>query len=259
MNVRPSTLPAKEIVPSTCWECAALCGSFLTIEDGKVTKIAPNPGASGLARRVLRQGHPRPARMDLSGAAAAHAAAPGRRARQRPVRSRLVGRCARRNGRRPRARARDAWPPRDRGRGERRVLLPRPRDGAADARDRHAELADQSGSLRRLPRRDREDDRPQHRGRRRPRQRRLRDDRRAQSAGRRSAAVDGAQAGEGARRARPRHRSVPDLGGRDGGPLAAAPAGHRRRDRAGDDQGADRRRPLRPRRRGELVSRLRGA
>src|ERR1044072_3418099 len=47
MNVRPSTPSATEIVPSTCWECAALCGSFLTIEDGKVTKIAPNPAHPG--------------------------------------------------------------------------------------------------------------------------------------------------------------------------------------------------------------------
>jgi anaerobic selenocysteine-containing dehydrogenase len=45
MNVRPD-LPA-EIVPSTCWECSALCGSFLTIADGKVTKIAPNPAHPG--------------------------------------------------------------------------------------------------------------------------------------------------------------------------------------------------------------------
>ena len=44
MNVH---LPAKEIVPSTCWECSALCGSLLTIEHGKVTKIAPNPAHPG--------------------------------------------------------------------------------------------------------------------------------------------------------------------------------------------------------------------
>jgi thiosulfate reductase / polysulfide reductase chain A len=47
MNVRPSNVPATEIVPSTCWECSALCGSLLTIEDGKVTKIAPNPEHPG--------------------------------------------------------------------------------------------------------------------------------------------------------------------------------------------------------------------
>src|SRR3569623_2019660 len=33
---------ASTIVPSTCWECGAICGSLLTVEDGKVVKIAPN-------------------------------------------------------------------------------------------------------------------------------------------------------------------------------------------------------------------------
>src|SRR3954453_6858382 len=50
MNVRRSNLSPTEIVPSTCWECSALCGSFLTIQDGKVIKIAPNaehPGSHG--------------------------------------------------------------------------------------------------------------------------------------------------------------------------------------------------------------------
>src|SRR5436189_3853437 len=51
MNVRPSDLSAKEsatqIVPSTCWECSALCGSLITIQDGKVVKIAPNPAHPG--------------------------------------------------------------------------------------------------------------------------------------------------------------------------------------------------------------------
>ena len=38
---------ARGIVPSTCWECSALCGSLLTIEGGKVTRIAPNPAHPG--------------------------------------------------------------------------------------------------------------------------------------------------------------------------------------------------------------------
>src|SRR5262249_15401374 len=49
MNVVPK-LSSGETVPSTCWECSALCGSLLTIQDGKVTKIAPNadhPGSHG--------------------------------------------------------------------------------------------------------------------------------------------------------------------------------------------------------------------
>jgi anaerobic selenocysteine-containing dehydrogenase len=30
------------VVPSTCWECGAICGSLLTVEAGKVLKIGPN-------------------------------------------------------------------------------------------------------------------------------------------------------------------------------------------------------------------------
>jgi thiosulfate reductase/polysulfide reductase chain A len=30
------------VVPSTCWECGAICGSLLTVKDGKVLKIGPN-------------------------------------------------------------------------------------------------------------------------------------------------------------------------------------------------------------------------
>ena len=30
------------VVPSTCWECGAICGSLLTVRDGKVLKIGPN-------------------------------------------------------------------------------------------------------------------------------------------------------------------------------------------------------------------------
>jgi formate dehydrogenase (coenzyme F420) alpha subunit len=47
MNVRPSNVAATETVPSTCWECSALCGSLLTVENGRVTKIAPNPEHPG--------------------------------------------------------------------------------------------------------------------------------------------------------------------------------------------------------------------
>ena len=31
------------VVPSTCWECSTLCGALLTVEDGRVTHVAPNP------------------------------------------------------------------------------------------------------------------------------------------------------------------------------------------------------------------------
>jgi thiosulfate reductase / polysulfide reductase chain A len=49
MSVAPN-LDSAEVIPSTCWECSALCGSFLTIANGKVVRIAPNadhPGSRG--------------------------------------------------------------------------------------------------------------------------------------------------------------------------------------------------------------------
>ena len=33
----------KVVIPSTCWECSAHCGSLVTVEDGRVTGVAPNP------------------------------------------------------------------------------------------------------------------------------------------------------------------------------------------------------------------------
>ena len=30
-------------LPSTCWECSTTCGSLLTVSDGRVTKVGPNP------------------------------------------------------------------------------------------------------------------------------------------------------------------------------------------------------------------------
>ena len=35
------------LVPSTCWECSTTCGSLLTIEHGRVTKVGPNPAHPG--------------------------------------------------------------------------------------------------------------------------------------------------------------------------------------------------------------------
>ena len=36
------TESAVRVEPSTCWECGAICGSLLTIQNGKVLKIGPN-------------------------------------------------------------------------------------------------------------------------------------------------------------------------------------------------------------------------
>src|ERR1043166_2674655 len=38
-----SRATADGIFPSTCWECSVCCGSLLTVESGRVTKVAPNP------------------------------------------------------------------------------------------------------------------------------------------------------------------------------------------------------------------------
>ena len=32
-----------KVVPSTCWECSTCCGALLTLEEGRVTDVAPNP------------------------------------------------------------------------------------------------------------------------------------------------------------------------------------------------------------------------
>jgi len=37
------TAKSKSVVASTCWECSTHCGSLVTVEDGHVTKVAPNP------------------------------------------------------------------------------------------------------------------------------------------------------------------------------------------------------------------------
>lgn len=34
-------------IPSTCWECSTCCGSIMTVRDGRVTKVAPNPAHPG--------------------------------------------------------------------------------------------------------------------------------------------------------------------------------------------------------------------
>lgn len=39
--------PDGEQVASTCWECSTLCGSLLTVKDGRVLKAGPNPDHPG--------------------------------------------------------------------------------------------------------------------------------------------------------------------------------------------------------------------
>lgn len=33
-----------KFVPSTCWECSTCCGALLTVDEGRVTGVAPYPG-----------------------------------------------------------------------------------------------------------------------------------------------------------------------------------------------------------------------
>lgn len=39
----PQLSGAAQVFPSTCWECSVCCGTRVTVEDGRVTDIAPNP------------------------------------------------------------------------------------------------------------------------------------------------------------------------------------------------------------------------
>lgn len=41
-SVTAAEADGSQLVPSTCWECGAICGSMLTVRDGKVLKIGPN-------------------------------------------------------------------------------------------------------------------------------------------------------------------------------------------------------------------------
>ncbi len=34
---------AKSVYRTTCWECSTHCGALVTVADGKVTRVAPNP------------------------------------------------------------------------------------------------------------------------------------------------------------------------------------------------------------------------
>lgn len=39
------TKPAADgVFPTTCWECSTCCGALVTVKDGKVADVAPNPG-----------------------------------------------------------------------------------------------------------------------------------------------------------------------------------------------------------------------
>src|SRR5690242_4561766 len=43
MQSDPSNTGIDGTFPSTCWECSVCCGSLVTVENGRITKVAPNP------------------------------------------------------------------------------------------------------------------------------------------------------------------------------------------------------------------------
>ena len=43
MDLVPSNNVTDGVFPSTCWECSVCCGSLVTVADGHVTNVAPNP------------------------------------------------------------------------------------------------------------------------------------------------------------------------------------------------------------------------
>jgi anaerobic selenocysteine-containing dehydrogenase len=39
----PGPAPADGVFPSTCWECSTVCGSLVTVREGRVVRVQPNP------------------------------------------------------------------------------------------------------------------------------------------------------------------------------------------------------------------------
>ena len=104
------------------------------------------------------------------------------------------------------------------------------------ALDRLAQLDDQPGPVRRLPRRQRAHHGPRHHPRRGHRQHALRADRRPQPQHRRSGRMGRAQGRQEARRAHDRDRPQAHAGGADGRPVARPARRHRRRAGARHDR-----------------------
>ncbi len=43
LEYHPNMTESKSVIPTTCWECSTHCGAFATVENGRVSKIVPNP------------------------------------------------------------------------------------------------------------------------------------------------------------------------------------------------------------------------
>ena len=199
--------PADGIYPTTCWECSTCCGALATVRDGRVVRFRAQPRPPLFQGRLLHQRHPRRTRHHLRPRPPAPSHAPHRRARRGQVGAHLLGRGAGGDGRAAGPGAPALRAGGDRRRHQRRLFQPQRDPGADAALDRLAQLDDQPGPVRRLPRRQRTRHGPRHHPRRGHRQHALRADRRPQPEHRRSRRVGGAQGGQEARR--PHHRRRP--------------------------------------------------
>ena len=236
-----SRVPADGTYPTTCWECSTCCGALATVRDGPGRRLRAQPRPPLLQGRLLHQRHPRRAGHHLSAQPPALPHAPHRRARRGQVGAHLLGRGARRDGRPAGQGAPEVWTGGDRRRHQRRLLQPQRDPGADAALDRLAQLDDQPGPVRRLPRGERARHGPRHHARRGHRQHALRADRRPQPQHRRPGRMGGAQGRQEARRAHHRHRPQAHAGGADGRPVARPEDRHGCRAGAGHDPCADRR------------------
>ena len=245
-------------VPSTCWECSTLCGALLTVgDDGRVVHVAPNPAHPASRGAFCVKGIRGLPELTYG---AGRILAPLRRTGARGEGGwreiswdEALDEMADRPRRSPRPR-RTAG---DRRRDERRILLPQRRVRPALALARLAELDDQPGPLRRLPRRERHGHRAGDDRRRRRLACKHAPPRRREPERGEPDPVAADQAGESARGTDDRPRSAAHERRGPGGSLAAAASGHRRGDRSRDAARARARRPLRSRLRGALVPRLR--
>ena len=167
--------------PTTCWECSTCCGALATVRDGRVVRfraqsaIIPTPRAPSASRAsAARLASPMAPSRLLYPMRRTGAAGRGQ------VGAHLLGRGAGGDGRPARSGAPEVRAGGDRRRHQRRLFQPQRHPGADAALDRLAQLDDQPGPVRRLPRRQRAHHGPRHHARRGHRQHALRADRRPQ-------------------------------------------------------------------------------
>ena len=151
--------------PTTCWECSTCCGALATVREGRVVDFAPNrdnPYSKGAFCIKGIRGAPG---ITYGAEPPALPDAPHGRARRGQVGAHLLGRGARRDGRPAGRGAAQVRAGGHRRRHQRRLFQPQRDPGADHALDRLAQLDDQPGPVRRLPRGERAHHGPQHHAR----------------------------------------------------------------------------------------------